>query len=805
VPISDRELPTDRLGKERNRSSWILILTVALVTVLMLSAIPGLIGHSGEGPAPVRVLALTSHGPIFIDSNDGFTNASGVVWGNGTLSDPYIIEEWDINASAADGIAICNTSAYFIVRACYFHDGRPNNNAGIHLNNCTNGVLDNNTCSNNMAGILLDISSSNAMLGNTCSSNNGSGIDLYSSSENILAFNDCSNNSGGISLSQSNNNVLSNNNWSDNWGGIYVLQSSNNTLSNNGASSNDDVGIVVAGGGTNTLRWNNCSCNGHGILIWQSSYNTLTNSNSSDNDDYGIGLFSSNYNALSDNYCSKNGNGTFLFQSSGNTLNNNTCDLNIGDGLYLDQLSDSNILYDNNCGWNGRWGIQTRNSSGNVMIRNQLCDNLQYGVGLKSGSFHNLVYNNTLIGNNGAGSTYDPAHVQTRDDGTDNWWNSTDGYGNYWSDWTGPDAGMDGIVDAPYILDGSAGAKDNLPLTTPPAPKPEYCTGSVITTDELGDSKSTFIQGQSVYVNVLAMYHGFPSDLVVTVSLVDLNGSVVHSFTVHTNDPVVGWYNSSVAWSHLTLGTNVPVSGVEQAFNVTVKLSGSGHEIARTVIVIKKAGLRFDPVQNDPAYWPGQLINATLVTPHTTEMFYIHVVNETGGSAGVNWTYQSATDGTWEKQFVIRATWPTGDYVMKVRSQETSAIWYSLLFHVINSPPIAEAGPNQTVTVGDIVVFNGSGSSDDGGVVNWTWTFSYDGNITELYESQPTFRLDREGVYEVTLVVRDGAGNTASDTMNVTVETAIPEVSNAGVVVAVVVLCAIMLVVTRDKRDLEGI
>jgi hypothetical protein len=53
--------------------------------------------------------------------------------------------------------------------------------------------------------------------------------------------------------------------------------------------------------------------------------------------------------------------------------------------------------------------------------------------------------------------------------------------------------------------------------------------------------------------------------------------------------------------------------------------------------------------------------------------------------------------------------------------------------------------------------------------------------------------------------VRDGAGNTASDTMNVTVETAIPEMSKAGMVVVVVALCAIMIIVTRDKRDLGGI
>jgi len=62
-----------------------------------------------------------------------------------------------------------------------------------------------------------------------------------------------------------------------------------------------------------------------------------------------------------------------------------------------------------------------------------------------------------------------------RQDGTHNWWNSTDGYGNWWSDWQSPDnATPYGIVDLPYNISGSAGAKDSYPLTTPQAPIPEF-------------------------------------------------------------------------------------------------------------------------------------------------------------------------------------------------------------------------------------------------------------------------------------------------------------------------------------------
>jgi hypothetical protein len=91
-------------------------------------------------------------------------------------------------------------------------------------------------------------------------------------------------------------------------------------------------------------------------------------------------------------------------------------------------------------------------------------------------STNNRIWNNTFIDNNGAGSTYDPNHIQASDELAGNWWNSTDGYGNYWSDWTTPDvAPPDGIVDVPYDIAGTAGAKDYYPLTTTPSePIPEF-------------------------------------------------------------------------------------------------------------------------------------------------------------------------------------------------------------------------------------------------------------------------------------------------------------------------------------------
>jgi hypothetical protein len=163
VPIVERDFLPDRLGEERKRSSQVLILAAILIAVLMLGTIAGQIGQIGNSKetlpseTPMRTSAgilYTKHSPISIIGNGGFTNASGVVWGSGTASDPYIIANWDITASTAAGISIQGTDAHFIVRNCYAHGGSFVWD-GIDLSNCVNGTLENNNCSNDYVGIFL--------------------------------------------------------------------------------------------------------------------------------------------------------------------------------------------------------------------------------------------------------------------------------------------------------------------------------------------------------------------------------------------------------------------------------------------------------------------------------------------------------------------------------------------------------------------------------------------------------------------------------------------------------------------------
>ncbi len=95
------------------------------------------------------------------------------------------------------------------------------------------------------------------------------------------------------------------------------------------------------------------------------------------------------------------------------------------------------------------------------------------------------------------------------------------------------------------------------------------------------------------------------------------------------------------------------------------------------------------------------------------------------------------------------------------------------------TPPVADAGPDRIVNEGLAMNFDGSASSDNAGVVNYTWTF-VDGTPRTLYGMLPTHTFASPGSYTVTLTVRDAAGNSSSDTMTVSVLDVTPPTADPG-------------------------
>lgn len=121
--------------------------------------------------------------------------------------------------------------------------------------------------------------------------------------------------------------------------------------------------------------------------------------------------------------------------------------------------------------------------------------------------------------------------------------------------------------------------------------------------------------------------------------------------------------------------------------------------------------------------------------------------------------------------------------VRDTAGQESAYSW--LLVTVLDvTPPIADAGPDQFVDMGANVTFDGSGSSDNVGVVSYVWTF-YDGGLQTLYGERPWYVFTDAGVYDVELNVSDAAGNWAVDTVRITVNDTEPPVADAGTDIAV--------------------
>ncbi len=82
--------------------------------------------------------------------------------------------------------------------------------------------------------------------------------------------------------------------------------------------------------------------------------------------------------------------------------------------------------------------------------------------------------------------------------------------------------------------------------------------------------------------------------------------------------------------------------------------------------------------------------------------------------------------------------------------------------------PIAKAGSNQVVNQGTLLMFNGSGSGDNVGVVNYTWSFTDVGPV-KLYGISPSYLFSRAGVFFVILKVSDASGNIEGSSLTVTV------------------------------------
>ena len=113
-------------------------------------------------------------------------------------------------------------------------------------------------------------------------------------------------------------------------------------------------------------------------------------------------------------------------------------------------------------------------------------------------------------------------------------------------------------------------------------------------------------------------------------------------------------------------------------------------------------------------------------------------------------------------------------------------------------PPTANPGIDRSIVAGTTLTFSGSASTDNVGVINYTWSFSHNGTAIVLYGPSPAFTFWEVGNHTVTLNATDSAGNWDTDSMNVEVTPKPAEVEEPGfnmwlIVIAIVTMVAVML------------
>ena len=399
-----------------------------------------------------------------IDGNDDFlATAAANNWpGEGTASDPIMIENYQLSSALFGGFSIANTNLHFVMNNNTL-DGQGSDKLGVVLDNVVSGSFTNNTVSgyaqafsafnssnlsyynnvvvgNAQEGFFIESSASVSYSKNKLSKNGGSGILVYESYKLVISNNTFDGNSlmavrdptvlsASISLVASSSATAIYNKISGSYGmGVMLFAATGNSVKQNTITGSAQDGVYVLGSESSAVGGNTIdSNNGRGVAVSSSIYMEVSENTIMNSGEDGLSWINSSFGSITGNTITGSTNpvpasaktnglttlsiysGMFMDPSYFNTISGNTISGN-GVGVFM-QGSDYNTFSTNTISNNAQDGFDIINSSSNIIDTNTITGNSNptllaqlkpdslATLSIYSGMFMDPSSNNTLTNN----------------------------------------------------------------------------------------------------------------------------------------------------------------------------------------------------------------------------------------------------------------------------------------------------------------------------------------------------------------------------------------------------------------------
>ncbi len=451
------------------------------------------------------------------------------------------------------------------------------------------------------------------------------------------------------------------------------------------------------------------------------------------NSTIGITLALSSYNTIANNTCRfQKENGIALYQSHNNSIINNNCNKNEHAGIELIDSNDNRIS-DNNCSnnkgyYDGGGGINLISSLNNTLEKN-ICSNNDY-FGIKSDFAHHIIKDNICDSNS---------------------------YGIHLSG------------SNQYVINNSCNSNEESGIYV-------YVPGySIIAENRCLNNGDGIEIRHSGYNRVINNTCLFNDD-----SGIEIDETMMYIIDFPT---ILLFYDQNNFLKNNNCSYNDYGIKVVQGVNNTIKKN--------ICFSNKQDGIYLKGIPSDYHKWlcseRNAIINNSIVNNvgyginlevgsgnNTISLNNLHENNRgeiQGSDNGTNNHWNVSRRGNYWSDWISPDSDGNAvvDIPYSISGLSYSKDYYPLLSDFDPSKPVADAGPDISITENTTHLFNASQSYSDIGIMNYTWVFEYNSKVVKLFGVNPFFRFDIQGEYTVTLSVTDSQGNRAEDGLRITV------------------------------------